>query len=84
MLTMQRSEPHAPPSLGPSEIHIHGIKDHMAAERTVLLVDGLAQQYVGTVPTQTQVAARQQHHCLSTVLTDYALLPLFLLLEQSQ
>ena len=56
----------------------------MAAERTVLLVDGLAQQYVSTVPTQTQVAAGQQHHCLGAVLADDALLPLLMLLEQSQ
>lgn len=56
----------------------------MPTERAVLLVDGLPQQDVRTVSTQAEVPARQQHHRLGAVLTDHALLPLLLLLQQSQ
>lgn len=56
----------------------------MATERTVLLVDGLPQQDVCTVSAQAEVSARQQHHRLGAVLTDDTLLPVLLLLQQSQ
>lgn len=32
-----------------SEIHVHGLEDHVATQWAVVLVDGLAQQDVGTV-----------------------------------
>lgn len=56
----------------------------MTTQRAVLLVDGLSQKDVGTVSTQAQVSAWQQHHSFGAILTDYTLLPLLLLLQQSQ
>lgn len=71
-------------SVGPSHIHVHSVEDHVPTEWAVLLVDGLPQQDVCTVSTQAEVPAGQQHHRLGTVLTDHTLLPVLLLLQQSQ
>lgn len=56
----------------------------MAAQGAVVLVDRLAEQNVSAVSTQAQVTAWQEHDSLGAVLTDHALLPLFLLLQKSQ
>lgn len=56
----------------------------MTAEWAVLLVDGLPQEDVCTVSTQAEVSTWQQHHRLNAVLADDTLLPVLLLLQQSQ
>ena len=56
----------------------------MSTQRAVLSVEGLPQQDVRAAPAQAEVPAGQQHHRLATVLADHTLLPLLLLLEQTQ